>query len=53
MEDALLLRQYIETQDHEAFRELVERHAGMVYGVAYRRSTDPEISDEVVQTVFV
>ena len=40
MTDAKLLRLYATEHDHDAFRTLVERHAGMVYGVARRQTGD-------------
>lgn len=53
MKDAELLHKYVQSRDHEAFRVLAERHAGMVYGVALRRTTRPEIAEEAAQTAFV
>ena len=53
MNDAELLNLYVERHDHEAFRELVERHAGMVFGVGLRRSGNTEIAEEATQTVFI
>ncbi|MFN0126765.1 MAG: RNA polymerase sigma factor [Verrucomicrobiales bacterium] len=36
----------------EAFRELVERHGGLVFGVAWRVTGDRMVAEEVVQDVF-
>jgi RNA polymerase sigma factor (sigma-70 family) len=46
-----LLRSYV-TGRHQAFRDLVERHAGMIYGAAWRSTGDRTIAEEVVQDVF-
>lgn len=53
MTDAEILRRYVQLQDQEAFNTLVKRHAGMLYGVAFRRSRDVEIAEEVAQLAFV
>ena len=52
MNDDELARRYAERGDDEAFRALVERHAGMVHGVAMRRTRDAELSEEITQTVI-
>lgn len=49
--DQELLRTYA-TGGHQAFRELVERHGGLVYGTAWRIAGDRTIAEEVVQDVF-
>ena len=51
--DAELLRDYRRRGDETAFRLLVERHAGLVHGVALRRTGDVELTQEVAQQVFV
>jgi len=48
-----LLRDYAETGSEEAFRTVVERHIGMVYGVASRQLKDRQLADEVTQAVFI
>ena len=48
-----LLRRYAETGDEEAFRQLVERHVGIVYSAALRKlNSDPHAAQDVAQTVF-
>ena len=49
--DAALLRRFAVVRDDPAFAALVERYAGLVYGVAMRRAGQP-LADEVVQNVF-
>jgi RNA polymerase sigma-70 factor, ECF subfamily len=39
--------------DQDAFAELVEMHAGRVYGALRRFGLDPDEADEVAQEVFV
>jgi RNA polymerase sigma factor (sigma-70 family) len=51
MDDRELLREYAEEQSEEAFRAIVERHAGMVQGVALRVA-GPAAAEEVAQAVF-
>ncbi len=53
MTDHELVGRYATDGDQEAFRAMVDRHAGMVYGVALRRTTEPALAEEVAQTVFV
>ena len=50
--DQALLMDYLRGGD-AAFRELLERHAGLVYGVALRQTRNPESASEVVQDVFL
>lgn len=52
-EDFQQLSQYARSKDDAAFRGLVERHAALVRGVALRRTQDPELADEVTNSVFV
>lgn len=52
-DDLELLREHVELGAEEAFRELVERHARMVYGTALRILGDPASAEEVSQAVFV
>src|SRR6266516_2496396 len=53
MNDLELLRSYRETGSEEAFHELVDRHLGMVYAVAFRQVWDPDWADEVAHAVFI
>lgn len=49
--DAELLHRFAATADELAFRKLVERHAGMVYGVALRIVGDAAMAEEIAQGV--
>ena len=52
-ESAKLLRRYVHEGSEEAFRALVELHAGMVQAVARRRLNDNEAAvQDVTQAVF-
>jgi RNA polymerase sigma factor (sigma-70 family) len=53
MNDLELLRCYRESGSEEAFRELVERHLGMVYAVALRQVRNPNWAEEVAHAVFI
>lgn len=51
--DAELLRRYAMDRDERAFRELVDRHLGLVYGAALRRSGGRgHQAQEISQKVF-
>jgi RNA polymerase sigma factor (sigma-70 family) len=50
--DAELLQRFAACADEAAFRELVERYAGMVYGVAVRILGEAAPAEEVSQAVF-
>src|SRR5687767_4785041 len=52
MEDQRLLREYQASHSDEAFTELVRRHLGLVYSVAFRKLRDPAAAEDVTQTVF-
>lgn len=50
---AQLLRQYVEHGSEPAFRELVERHLGLVYSTALRMvGGDAHLAQDIAQTVF-
>ena len=50
--EAQNLRKYAEHRNEEAFAALVQKHAAMVFGTAYRRSGDRESAEEISQNVF-
>ncbi len=50
--DAQLLREYAEHANEAAFREIVNRHAGLVYSSALRQVTSPDLARDVAQSVF-
>lgn len=50
--DAELLRRFLKREE-AAFRELVERHGSMVYGVAIRLVRDHHIAEDVFQATFL
>ena len=51
--DARLLRDYAELGHEAAFRELVARHADLVYSAALRQVNSPDLARDVGQSVFV
>ena len=50
--DAQLLRDYAERANEAAFREIVNRHAGLVYASALRQVTSPDLARDVAQSIF-
>ena len=52
-EDNALLRRFADRQDEDAFRALVDKYAGVVYGVALRRTGKNEAAEEIAQNVFL
>ena len=52
VESSVLLRQYVQTHDGQAFAELARRHAGLVYGVCMRILGDREQAAEAAQETF-
>src|SRR5690349_8126384 len=50
--DAQLLRSYVEDGNETAFREIVDRHTGLVYGSALRQVISPDLAQDVAQSVF-
>lgn len=51
--DAELLAEYAANNSDAAFTKLVERHSGLVYSAALRKTNDPYIAEEITQTVFI
>jgi RNA polymerase sigma factor (sigma-70 family) len=52
-EDWELLGAYARENSEEAFRTLVERHAGLVYHAALRQLGNPHAAEETAQAVFI
>ena len=53
MDDAELLRRYVEDRAENAFTEIVHRHLGLVYSTALRRvGRDAQLAEDVAQKVF-
>ncbi len=52
MNDGQLLRRYVQDGDDSAFRELAQRHLGLVHATATRRMGDPHAAADVSQAVF-
>jgi RNA polymerase sigma factor (sigma-70 family) len=50
--DAELLREYVARANEAAFREIVTRHADLVYASALRQARSPELARDIAQTVF-
>lgn len=50
--DEVLLREFVESRSEDAFRQLVERYTGLVFGVALRCTGSRELSEEISQNVF-
>src|SRR6187551_3690982 len=51
--DAEMLQRYVRERDDRAFAELVQRHLGVVYGAALRRSGGrAQLAEEIAQQVF-
>jgi RNA polymerase sigma factor (sigma-70 family) len=53
MQDLELLREYVEQGSEKAFGEIVSRHVDMVYSAALRQLGDPQLAQDVTQTVFM
>ena len=51
-DDQRLLDQYVSLRSHDAFAEIVRRHAGFVYACALRKTRDAAMAEDVTQTVF-
>src|SRR5678815_2610652 len=53
MNDWGLIQQYAKSKSESAFAELVRRHLAWVYSVALRKVGQPQLAEEVAQSVFV
>lgn len=51
-DDGTLLTEYVTSGSEEAFRELVARHAGLVFTAARRQVGSDAMAEEVAQAVF-
>ncbi len=51
--DELLLHRYAKAGDPAAFRELVDRYAGLVYGISLRVTGDRHAAEDVCQDCFL
>jgi RNA polymerase sigma factor (sigma-70 family) len=51
--DALLFDRWMQSRDAEAFREMVNRHAALVYATARRILGDPAAAEDVAQDCFL
>jgi len=49
----ILLRRFAATGDPEAFSEIVQRHAGLVYGACHRVLADKDRAADAVQETFL
>ena len=52
MDDQELFQDYVKTRSEAAFTELVQRHINWIHSVARRRVGNPQLAEEVVQSVF-
>jgi uncharacterized protein (TIGR03435 family) len=51
--DIELLEQFARTRSEAAFAELVERHLGLVYSAAFRRTDNSQHAQDITQAVFI
>ncbi len=51
--DAQLLEQFTRNQSEAAFAELVQRHIGLVYSAAFRKTGNPQQAEDITQAVFI
>lgn len=51
--DSELLQQFARNQSESAFSELVERHLGLVYSMAFRKTANPQHAQDITQAVFI
>jgi len=51
--EVVLLRRFARTGDAEAFGEIIHRHAGLVYGAAWRILADMDRASDVAQETFL
>lgn len=51
--DEMLVKYFVDSQNEEAFTELVNRYSDKVYRLAYRITGNPDDAEEVLQEVFI
>src|SRR6478735_5174190 len=51
--DTELLEQFARNKSEAAFAKLVERHIGLVYSTAFRKTGNPQQSEDITQAVFI
>ncbi len=51
--DEALVQMFVDSQNEEAFTELVNRYSEKVYRLAYRITGNPDDAEEVLQEVFI
>lgn len=51
--DSHLLEQFVRNSSEDAFKELVQRHIGLVHSVALRHTTNPQHAEDITQAVFI
>src|SRR3954466_6633446 len=53
MTDKDLLAAFVAHEDDAAFRQIVDRYLGVVYGAARRQVHDAHLAEDVAQAVFI
>src|SRR4030095_1791998 len=53
LSDIELLDAYGSERSEEAFRELAERHADLIYSAAMRQLRNPHLAEEATQSAFI
>lgn len=51
--DEDLLRTYIKDKNHQAFKLIFDRHANVLFSFIYRFTRNRQVTDEIVQDVFI
>lgn len=51
--DTELLEQFARNKSEAAFAVLVQRHIGLVYSTAFRKTGNPQLSQDITQAVFI